>query len=260
MDYLNSKQRFGWGSMLIFFGLSQAVNLFPAVPELVKAAIIAFGGLVGLGIFFSARNEKMLLIPAYLQLAIAAIAFLAILNLVSGEMLAAIILFLAAFPFFVVYFFKREHWWALIPGYALLALSVMLLLLGGGLIDGGFVATYVLGAIAFPFLVVYFKDKNSWWALIPAYVMLVLGVMIGLIDANWLRGLIVPAYIMLAISFPFFYVYFKNRSHWWALIPAGVTALIGLGFALGAGLVKYVIPSVLVLAGVWLLVNNLRQE
>lgn len=69
-----------------------------------------------------------------------------------------------------------------------------------------FIAPGILYGIGLPFLVVYFRKRENWWALIPAYVLLALGTMIGLLAFKLLSGLAIPADILLAIATPFFYV------------------------------------------------------
>ena len=73
---------------------------------------------------------------------------------------------------FGIYLRDRSEWWPLIPAYALWAVAGLLALVELNVLDGEFLATYVLSAIALPFLVVYLQNRAQWWALIPAYVLL----------------------------------------------------------------------------------------
>ena len=137
----------------------------------------------------------------------------------------------------------------------------MVLLIGFNLLPGGVVPLYVLGSIGLPFLVVYLLNRSNWWALIPAWVMLTIGVMVFLIDARLLIDLAIPAYIMFAIAIPFFVVFLYNRKqNRWALIPGGIVGVIGIGFFAGTNLAAYVIPAVLIIFGGWVLISSFTKK
>jgi hypothetical protein len=117
------------------------------------------------------------------------------------------------------------------------------------------VTFFVLPAIALPFLVIFVRDRAQWWALIPAYVLLVVAVMIGLTESGLLDDELVASYVLFTIAIPFFVVYARNRSQWWFLIPGGILAIVGLSFLIAEGAVEYIGALVLVLIGVWMLVR-----
>jgi hypothetical protein len=123
-----------------------------------------------------------------------------------------------------------------------------------------FIATYVLAAIALPFLVAFLRDRSRWGLLIPAYVLLAVGVMVVLIEGGPLSDLLIPAYVLFAIAIPFFVVYARDPKQWWPLIPGGIMAVIGLSFLIAEAAVQYVGPAVLVLVGVWILVRQFTRR
>ncbi|NIN64744.1 MAG: hypothetical protein GTO63_08590, partial [Anaerolineae bacterium] len=84
---------------------------------------------------------------------------------------------------------------------------------------------YVLAAIALPFLVAFLRDRSRWGLLIPAYVLLAVGVMVVLIEGGLLSDLLIPAYVLFAIAIPFFVVYARDPKQWWPLIPGGILAV-----------------------------------
>ncbi len=110
-----------------------------------------------------------------------------------------------------------------------------------------------MAAVGLVFLTVYGRNRSQWWALIPAYVFFAIAGLI-LLDMLPLPGDIDGAYVMFAIAAPFFYVYLRNRQNWWALIPSGIMAFIGLGLLMDS--VPYLVPAVLILIGVVLLVRQ----
>ena len=70
----------------------------------------------------------------------------------------------------------------------------------------------------------------------------------------------IPAYVTFAIAIPFFVVYARNPRQWWVLTPGGILAAIGLSFLITEAAVQYVVPTVLVLAGVWILMRQFTRR
>ncbi len=161
---------------------------------------------------------------------------------------------------FGVYLTDRSEWALLIPAYVLWAVAGLVALIELNILRDESIATYVLAAIALPFLVVFLRDHSQWWALILAYVLLAVGVMVGLLGLGVLTDLLVPAYVMFAIAIPFFVVYVRNTKQWWALIPGGILAIIGLSFLIAEAAVQYVAPVALVIVGVWILVRQFARK
>jgi hypothetical protein len=159
-----------------------------------------------------------------------------------------------------VYFADRSDWAMLITLYVLWAAFLLNILTALNILGDEGVAFFVLVAIAIPFLAVYYRDRKLWWALIPAYVLIAIGVMVALIGLGVLGDLLVPSYVMFAIAIPFFFVYFRNRKLWWALIPAGVLAVIGIAFLIAEAALDYIGALVLLLVGGAILVGVFRRK
>jgi len=170
------------------------------------------------------------------------------------------ILAAAGLGVFGVYLTDRSQWGILIPAYVLWAVAGLIALITLNILQDEFIATYVLSAIALPFLVAFLRDRKRWGLLIPAYVLLAVGVMVGLIGAGVLNDLLIPSYVMLAIAIPFFVVFARNPGQWWPLIPGGIMAVIGLSFLIAEAAVQYVVPVVLILAGIWILARQLIRK
>jgi hypothetical protein len=161
----------------------------------------------------------------------------------------------------VLYFADRSDWGILITGYAVLAIALLVALIALGILRSEAIGSYILVAIALVFLAVFLRNRSQWWALIPAYALLVIGVMIGLMELGLLNELLVPAYVLFAIAIPFFVAFARNRRLWWALIPGGVLAVVGLSFLVAEGAFAFIGAFLLVLGGLWMLARGVfRRE
>jgi len=144
----------------------------------------------------------------------------------------------------------RSNKASLIPAYVLWAVALLIALTSMDVLRGTFIATFVLSAIGLPFLVVYIQNRKHWWALIPAYVLLSIALMVGLIGIRLLRNEAIATYVLWAIGLPFLTVYLGDRKQWWALIPTYVMGSLGLMIGLiGIGLLQnFLIPAYIMYA------------
>ena len=164
------------------------------------------------------------------------------------------ILTVAGLGVYGLYAQERSEKWMLIVSYVLLTVAGLVMFITLNVLRDEAIATYVLTVIAIPFLVAYLQgDRTKWGLLIPAYILIAVGVMVGLIGVGFLNDLLIPAYVMIAIAIPFFVVYARDTKKWWALIPGGITAIIGFAFLIAESAVQFVVPAVLILAGIWVL-------
>lgn len=153
----------------------------------------------------------------------------------------------------ILYLTDRSDWAILIPTYALWVTAGLAALVALDVLRDEAIAVYVLVALALPLLAIFLRDRTKWWALIPAYVLLAEALFVGLIGLGVLDDLLVAAYVLFAIAFPFFVVYARNRRKWWALIPGGSLAVVALSFLFVEAAFGYVVAAVLILVGAWLL-------
>jgi len=171
-----------------------------------------------------------------------------------------IVLALAGLIVFLVFLTDRSDYSLLLATYILWVIAGLIGLLESNILSDPWIPLYVLSAIALPFIVVYFRDRNQWWALIPAYVLLAVGLMVLLLESNVLGDLLVPAYVMFAIAIPFLVVFANNRKNWWALIPGGILAVIGTAFLIAEAALEYILPVVFIILGIGILVRVFTRK
>jgi len=157
----------------------------------------------------------------------------------------------------------RAHWWAAIPGFALLGIGMLIAL---GDLAPAFAETWggalFLGMIGLGFWVVYLVCRACWWAIIPGGALFTLALIAGLSkslageDLGWIF------FLGLSATFGLVYLLPTNEGRMrWAIYPAAgllVMALLMIT-AMGA-LVNLVWPMVLILAGMYLMYRTLRPR
>jgi len=169
------------------------------------------------------------------------------------------VLIIAGLAVYAIYATDRTEKWLLIISYAMLAVAGLVTLLTLEVLDDPYVATYVLLAIALPFLVAFLADRTRWGLLIPFYVLLVVGVMVPLTELGVLDDNLTVTYILLAVAIPFFVVFLRNTKNWWALIPGGILAIVGLSFLIAEASVEYIFAAVLIVAGILIVVRQFTK-
>lgn len=151
----------------------------------------------------------------------------------SGNMWA-IVFAGAGLLFFVGYLVSGlRNWGLLFPAVGGGAIGLTIWLAEAGT-AGSIVGGLFMLLISVPFWAAFLVDRrNNWWALIPGWAVVVIGLVAALSEA--VAGELLGALMMLGIGLPFFVVYLRNRQNWWALIPAGVLTSVSATAAL-AGL------------------------
>ncbi|MCU0493297.1 MAG: hypothetical protein MUD01_17060 [Chloroflexaceae bacterium] len=81
------------------------------------------------------------------------------------------------------------------------------------------------------FLGVFLRDHRHWWGLIPGFILLGLGITIGLEDMGDWGDTFGGMVFLSMMGLGFWAVYFTKTQRWWAIIPGGV--LVTLGFVAG---------------------------
>lgn len=131
----------------------------------------------------------------------------------------------ASLLFFVTYFVNGLRSWGwLFPAFIFAALALTVWMADQN-IEGSVMGVPVLVAVGLPFLLVFaLSPRNNWWALIPAWVMTV--VVLIVLMADQARGEWIAALVLSSIGLPFLLIFIINRQHWWALIPAWTMLVI----------------------------------
>lgn len=221
--------RMFWGLLLVVLGVylfAENIGLVEEVPVTGWTIIFGITSLASFTIYFTNKHKNWpMLFPAMVAGAIAAIIWLAE-NGAEGEWLGSLFMYSVAVPFWVALMTNRkENWWAAIPGWVLTVFASIILF--ESKIGGELTGALVVFSIALPFYVVYFRSREHWWALIPAGVLSAVSVLILLEETDIGSEIAAGAFLVL-LGLVFGAVYFRFRQNWWALIPAGVLASVGI--------------------------------
>jgi hypothetical protein len=203
------------GILLIIVGillLLQNLGIFEVLVALIWALIFAAAGLVFLYVFLTnQRTNWWAIIPGFALLGVAAlIALDEFFPRVGDALGGAIFLGGIGLAFWVIYFLHRQHWWAAIPGgvmFTLALVTVASYALGGDWAGGVFFLG--LGAT---FGLLYFVPTphgRMKWALIPAAVLLVMGVLVTAVATGGLAFL--GGAILILIGLYFLFRMFRAR-------------------------------------------------
>ena len=216
-----------WGLVLLLAGaffLLVTTDVIPTLTAQTWAILFTVAAVVLLiGYLLTGWRRWYYLVPGAVSAAAAALLWLTE-NDVGGSAAAGLFMAIISIPFWVAYLIdSQKNRWALIPGWAVAAIGVILLL-ETVVSDNVFVAMMLM-AIALPFVIVFLLDRRQWWALIPAYVLGAVGLIFLVIGEE---SELLPVMVLITIALPFYVVFLVNRRQWWALIPAGVLTAVSL--------------------------------
>ncbi len=133
----------------------------------------------------------------------------------------------------------KNNVWRIVLGVILVLFGALALLQNytGFVLQGdwwGIVFALIFAGAGAAFLASFFADrKTNWWAVIPGFTLIGLGLLIvgGLL--NFRPEGVLPGIFLGSIGASFLVIYFSDRVKWWAIIPGGV--LVSLAIMLIAG-------------------------
>jgi hypothetical protein len=141
----------------------------------------------------------------------------------------------------------RTNWWLAFPAFTLLGLAASAFLPDSLEAFGGLV---FFAGISLGFWWVYFTRTERWWAIIPAGVLLTLGI-VSAVDNFAAEGTTGGLFFLgLGITFLLVAILPGGPGRTWALIPGVILLLFGA--LLGTpyrGMTDYLWPAVLILVG-----------
>jgi hypothetical protein len=182
---------------------------------------------------------------------------------VGGEWIGSLFLFLIGLSFFIVYLNNRSRTWALLIAYILGVLSIAPAMASGGGDTAAYFGSVFLLAIALPFLVVYFRSSENWWAIIPAGVMTTLSIIATLGIAGWIKDTQTGGYsnaiLMGGLAATFSVVWLRNTQAW-AKVVTIILAVLAIGSVFFAAYAEIFWPVAIICAGGYLLYTAMRPK
>ena len=148
--------------------------------------------------------------------------------------------------FIITFLMHNHYWWALIPGVIMGGIGVATLIeIFVPAATSNIIATIILGSIGLAFLLVFFLNRNHWWAIIPAGALASVAAMV-------LTGMVSMLFIGLAVTFALIPLFIR-REYWWGWIVCAVMAIMGIAFlffetAIGT-ISVFFFPVVLIILG-----------
>jgi hypothetical protein len=166
------------------------------------------GGVAFLSVFIRDRLQWWALIPGVILLFLGMlIGFSELLPGIMNRLGGSFFLGGISLSFWLVYFFSRKNWWAIIPGGVLLTLALVAGIPesfgfeGGGIFFLGLAATFALLAVV----------ENMTWAWIPAGVLFVMGALISMFATRYL-SVVWPAALILGGLYMLYRAFIKPAA------------------------------------------------
>ena len=129
----------------------------------------------------------------------------------------------------------RARWWRVIPGFILLAAGAVIVMESQKITLGNWAGAIVLFGVALAFWALLLRRGDFWWALLPAGVLTVTSLLVGL--RAQLSAQVWTAALLIGLGLVFLLLYFLRLGQSdtrWAIIPAGWLLLLGLVMLAGA--------------------------
>lgn len=191
------------GILLILAGVLLGLQQFDILSGTANDALLALafgaGVVIFALIFFQDRRNWWAALAAFIFAGLTSLFLLDLLLPAQTELGGPLFLFMMSLGFLMVFLLNRIMWWALIPGGVLLSVALTALL-DEVAQDVGFDPGGILFVgIGLTFLLLYllrFEGQRLTWAILPAIPLLLLGLFVGLGNAD-LWNFIWPGLIIL---------------------------------------------------------------
>lgn len=189
-----SKVRIIGGILLIAFGILSLLSnlgIFVGGLDLFWALLFGVGGALFLYVFLGNREHWWTIIPGFVLISIGLlIALERFAPQLGGDWGGMLVVGAIGLAFWAIYFVKREHWWAIIPGSVMLTIAMIVgfssILENAGVDTGGI---FFLGlGMAFGLISLLPSPQGRMkWAFIPAIILLAMGALITAAAADLLQ-------------------------------------------------------------------------
>jgi hypothetical protein len=180
----------------------------------------------------------------------------------GDEWVGALFLFMIALSFLVVYLSNRTRLWALLVAYIVAVLGIAPLMSMGGR-DAEYYGPIFLFAVALPFLFVYFRYPENWWAIIPAGAVGTIAVIAALSISgvvNFEReDAFMTALLMAGLAVTFAILWLRHGKAW-AKIVTFILAALAVASLFFISYYRIFWPAAIILAGIYLLYTALRPK
>jgi len=210
-------------------------------------------------------NTKLLvpIVGGILLIIVGVVMLLDALELFEFEisMLIGPLLGIGGLIFLLVFILHKKEWWAIIPGFILIAIGISVFMDQRTQdFSGRWGGMVFLGILGLAFLLIFITHPENWWALIPAGVLISLGGISAIEGNDLLQGGLL--FLGWAITFGLVYILPKPAGRLkWALYPAVILLLIGVVIFFGAqNLMNYVWPAALLIAGGYIIFRAMRGK
>lgn len=167
----------------------------------------------------------------------------------------------------ILLYFTKKKSWALVAGMTIGFFGVLGIFPNVYINTATFIAPMVFIMPGIIFMILYFSKKNIGF-LIPGSILTCFGIFIFLVVSGLARGIMIPAVFFgtLGVAFLSIYVFGRNKTGKWPLIPGGI--LLGFGFCFFAGvsvgfIFKFapkLIPFALIIIGLLIIIKNSRKQ
>jgi hypothetical protein len=237
--------------------------MIPDLMPAIWATLFAGAGFAFFGLFLAGGRRRWgWLFPAALGGGLAT-TFLLVDGEAAGEVIGGQFMAWVSLAFWAVAWVGRPATrWAMIPGWITAVLAAVILL--SNQIAGEMMGIIVMIGIGFPFLVLFLRNRDQWWALLPAGVAFSLALIIffsGFAGGDEWTGRLVGAFLFVGVAIPFLFLWARRDRYQsaWAKYPAGGLLGMGILVLLLGPRMEFVTAVLLIGLGGWMVVEAARR-